>query len=151
MSTALEHVCNILDLSDKAKRERELFAQKIVALASAKPRSYGTACCERLLMAKAYGRRRSLVSLEAGRRATHRAASLAASPRSTCGSRSLALPRSSPASAALRDKARDPFSGSPSSEHEAGDAAGEVKMSLEMSPSALQARSGGADDRRPVA
>ena len=83
MSTALEHVCNMLDLSDKAKRERELFAQKIVALASAKPRSYGTACCERLLMAKAYGRRRSFVSLEAGRRATHRAASLAASPRST--------------------------------------------------------------------
>ena len=32
MSTALEDVCNILDLSDKAKRERELLAQKIVAL-----------------------------------------------------------------------------------------------------------------------
>ena len=33
----------------------------------------------------------------------------------------------SPASAALRDKARDPFSGSPSSQHEAGDAAGEIE------------------------
>jgi hypothetical protein len=52
----------------------------------------------------------------------------------------------SPVSAALRDKARDPFSGSPSSQHEAGDAAGEIERSLEMSPSALQARSGGADD-----
>ena len=33
MSTALEDVCKILDLSDKAKSERDLLAQNILALA----------------------------------------------------------------------------------------------------------------------
>ncbi len=33
MSRALEDVCKILDLSDEAKSERELLAQKILALA----------------------------------------------------------------------------------------------------------------------
>lgn len=33
MSTALEDVCKILDLSDEAKSERELLAQSILALA----------------------------------------------------------------------------------------------------------------------
>ena len=33
MSTALEDVCKILDLSDEAKSERELLAQNILALA----------------------------------------------------------------------------------------------------------------------
>ena len=33
MSTALEDVCTILNLADEAKRERELLANKIVALA----------------------------------------------------------------------------------------------------------------------
>ena len=40
----------------------------------------------------------------------------------------------SPASAALRDKARDPFSGSPSSQHEAGDAAGEIEACENAGP-----------------
>jgi hypothetical protein len=40
----------------------------------------------------------------------------------------------SPASAALRDKAGDPFSGSPSSQHEAGDAAGEIEACENAGP-----------------
>ena len=33
MSTALEDVCKILNLADEARSERELLAQKIIALA----------------------------------------------------------------------------------------------------------------------
>jgi hypothetical protein len=34
----------------------------------------------------------------------------------------------------LRDKARDPFSGSPSSQHESGDAAGEIEACENAGP-----------------
>ena len=47
MSTALEDVCKILDLSDEAKSERELLAQNILALAhraNGAPRLFATAC-----------------------------------------------------------------------------------------------------------
>jgi hypothetical protein len=38
MSTALEDVCNILDLPNEAKSDRELLAKKLVALAQQVPR-----------------------------------------------------------------------------------------------------------------
>ena len=54
MSTALEDVCNILDLSDEARSERELLAQNILALAHHGERS-AALLRDRMLREIAYG------------------------------------------------------------------------------------------------
>jgi hypothetical protein len=54
MSTALEDVCKILNLADEAKRERELLANKIVALAQQGERN-AAALRDRMLREIAYG------------------------------------------------------------------------------------------------
>ena len=54
MSTALEDVCKILDLSDEAKSERELLAQNILALAHQGERNAGL-LRDRTLREIAYG------------------------------------------------------------------------------------------------
>ena len=56
MSTALEDVCKILDLSDEAKSERELLAQNILALAHQGERN-AALLRDRMLREIAYGRR----------------------------------------------------------------------------------------------
>ena len=54
MSTALEDVCKILDLSDEAKSERELLAQNILALAHQGERN-AALLRDRMLREIAYG------------------------------------------------------------------------------------------------
>ena len=54
MSTALEDVCKILDLSDEAKSERELLAQHILALAQQGERN-AALLRDRMLRKIAYG------------------------------------------------------------------------------------------------
>ena len=54
MSTALEDVCKILDLSDKAKSERDLLAQNILALARHGERN-AALLRDRMLREIAYG------------------------------------------------------------------------------------------------
>jgi hypothetical protein len=55
MSTALEDICKTLNLADEAKSERELLAQKIIALAHQGERS-AAILRDRMLREMAYGR-----------------------------------------------------------------------------------------------
>ena len=56
MSTALEDVCNILNLTNEAKSDRELLARKIVALAHQGERN-AALLRDRVLREVAYGQR----------------------------------------------------------------------------------------------
>lgn len=62
MSTALEDVCNILNLPNEAKSDRELLAQKIVALAHQGDRN-AALLRDRVLREVAYGQREWPTSL----------------------------------------------------------------------------------------
>src|SRR5271163_18505 len=62
MSTALEDVCNILNLPNEAKSDRELLAQKIVALARHGERN-AAILRDRVLREVAYGQREWPTSL----------------------------------------------------------------------------------------
>jgi ABC-type hemin transport system substrate-binding protein len=62
MSTALEDVCNILDLPNEAKSDRELLAKKLVALAQQVPRD-AALLRDRMLREIASGRREWPTSL----------------------------------------------------------------------------------------
>jgi ABC-type hemin transport system substrate-binding protein len=62
MSTALEDVCNILDLPNEAKSDRELLAKKLVALAQQVPRD-AALLRDRMLRKIASGRREWPTSL----------------------------------------------------------------------------------------
>jgi hypothetical protein len=67
MSTALEDVCKILNLADEAKRERELLAKEIIALAHQSERS-AALLRDRMLREIAYGQGWAAALVRAARR-----------------------------------------------------------------------------------